>query len=144
MTSSVLVRSKNQPKNSSNGFWTQKSILLVVSELCPGQSSIIPNIGKTELLFFALLIYPMISIDLQSFLFISLIVSELCPRQSSKCKYEQRVITLKLGKAALQYCALHIYPMRSIYLQSVLFISIILCPGQCSKCKNGQRKITPK
>jgi hypothetical protein len=44
-------------------------------------------------------------------------------------------------------CALHFYPMRSIYLQSFMLISLIyleLCHGQSSKCKNDQRAITPK
>jgi hypothetical protein len=45
------------------------------------------------------------------------------------------------------YCKLHIYPIRSIYLQSfmlIYFIVLELCPGQSSKSKNEQRAITPK
>jgi hypothetical protein len=47
-----------------------------------------------------------------------------------------------LGSLALQF-----YPMRYIYLQSFMLISLIvleLCPRQKSKSKNKQRAITSK
>jgi hypothetical protein len=73
-------------------------------------------------------------------------VSELCPGQSSKYKNEQRAITLKLVKAdAWLIWTAHL--ANKIYLQSVLFISLVLsylCPGQYSKCKNEWKAITPK
>jgi hypothetical protein len=71
------------------------------------------------------------------------VVLELCPGQSSKYKNEQRDITPKLDKA------LHIYPIRSIYLQSFMLTSLIhvvleLCHQQSSKYKNEQKVIAPK
>jgi hypothetical protein len=44
-------------------------------------------------------------------------------------------------------CALHIYSIRSMYLQSFMLISLKileLCSGQSLKYKNEQREITPK
>jgi hypothetical protein len=67
------------------------------------------------------------------FLLIPLMVSELCPGQSSKCKNEQRAKTTKFGKRSSISCALHIYPLRSIYLQSFMLIFLVvleLFPGQ--------------
>jgi hypothetical protein len=70
------------------------------------------KLGQDRVTVFALLIYPIISICLQSFLFISLIVSELCPRQSPKCKYEQIAISPKLGKVELWFMCSDL-PVRS-------------------------------
>jgi hypothetical protein len=47
-------------------------------------------------------------------------------------------MTPKLGKAELQFFALHFYFMRSIYQQSFMLISLTvleLCPEQSAKYK---------
>jgi hypothetical protein len=87
------------------------NVPLVVSELCPGQSSMCNNskLRKDRVTVLCTAHLPNDTIYLHCFLFISLIVSELCPGQSSKCKYEQRNITSKLGKAEFRFlCTAHL------------------------------------
>jgi hypothetical protein len=117
------------------------SCRFVGSEVCPWKSSKC-NFSKTDLLFFALLIYPIISIYLQKFLFISVIVSEKVQNVNMN---KGQNLQNKTRKSYVS-CALHIYRMRSIYIQSVLFISMIilaLCPDNV-QCQNEQRAINPK
>jgi hypothetical protein len=84
---------------------------------------------------------------LQSLILISLIVLEVCPGWSSKCKNKQRAIITKKARQSYGFWALHIYSMRSIYLQSFMLISFVvldLFTRQISKCKNKQRAIISK
>jgi hypothetical protein len=84
--------------------------------------------------------------DSQSYYFLNNPRTSLSVRvmsQSSKCKNEQRAITLKSSKVGLSFFLLHIYLMRSIYIQSFMFIPLLvsdLCPVKCSKCKKEQRQ----
>lgn len=58
----------------------------------------------------------------------SLIVLDVRPGPNSKCKNEQMAMTPELG-----FVALHVYLIRSIYLQMFLLITLLLpklCPGQ--------------
>jgi hypothetical protein len=128
-------------------FWTQKSMPFVVSELCAGQSSKCNNskLRRYKVIVLALLIHQMISIYLQSFLFISVIVSELCPGQSSKCKYEQRAIAPKSGNAELWLFCTAPLPNVMYLPTKLIFISPLvseLLSGQssstCVKMNKGQ------
>jgi hypothetical protein len=66
------------------------------------------------------------SINLQSFLLISLIVSELCPGQLQNVKMNKGQLLQNLAMRSSSFCALHISLLRSIYLQSFMLLSLVL------------------
>jgi hypothetical protein len=61
--------------------------------------------------------------------------------QSSKCKNEQRAITLKLGITELRcFCSALLFNEISLPTNFILILLMVsdLCSGQSSKCKNEQ------
>ena len=94
-----------------------------------------------QLWFFALHIYSMRSIYLQSFLLIPLIFLELCPGQSSKCKINNNS-KIKQGRITV---LVHCTPTQYyIYLHNLKLISFVvseLCPRQEMKQWTNRQEI---
>jgi hypothetical protein len=117
-------------------------ISLIVLELCPGQSSkckneqraITPKLDKTELWFFCTAL-PVNEIYLPTKIHVNISYSL---KLMSQTKFKWLECTKgnnskKLERQSYGSSALHIYPMRSMYIQSFMLIPLVvseLCPGQ--------------